>query len=267
MRLGENALYRLATAPVVVRIARTVDYWNTVTKEVQVARWLADQGFPAAEVTGPAHQPLAIDGHPVTFWRFIHGRVAMPEDVAELGHVLRRFHELPTPKSFALPGTDIMARIEPRVAKAPVPAEDKRMLLDRCEELRGRLADLQFPLAPTAVHGDAHIKNLMMIEEDPVLLDFENTAHGQPEWDLAVTATEYATGGWWTAEQYGAFVDAYGYDVREWHGFNTLRATHEIKMTTWIMQNVDHSADVAAEYRARILTLRTGEIHTGWNPH
>jgi aminoglycoside phosphotransferase (APT) family kinase protein len=117
------------------------------------------------------------------------------------------------------------------------------------------------------VHGDAHIKNLMMKDGHPVMLDFENTSHGQPEWDMAVTATEYATGGWWTAEQYGAFVDAYGYDVREWRGFNTLRATHEIKMTTWIMQNVDHSADIAAEYRARMQTIRSGEVQTGWNPH
>jgi hypothetical protein len=50
MRLGENALFRLSTAPVVARIARDMGYWASVTKEVNVARWLADQGFPAAEL-------------------------------------------------------------------------------------------------------------------------------------------------------------------------------------------------------------------------
>lgn len=40
MRLGENAVYRLAADPVVVRTARTVDYLADVQTEVAVARWL-----------------------------------------------------------------------------------------------------------------------------------------------------------------------------------------------------------------------------------
>ena len=46
LRLGENAIYRLAQDAVVVRIARTMGYWDDACKEVDVARWLAANGIP-----------------------------------------------------------------------------------------------------------------------------------------------------------------------------------------------------------------------------
>jgi Ser/Thr protein kinase RdoA (MazF antagonist) len=50
MRLGENAIYRLRDAPVVVRIARTARFLATVRREVAAARWLASAGLPTARV-------------------------------------------------------------------------------------------------------------------------------------------------------------------------------------------------------------------------
>lgn len=266
MRLGENALYKLANRPTVVRIARTMDYWPTVTKEVAVARWLAEQDFPAGRLAAPSEQPREASGHPVTFWEFIPGEVAMPDDIAKLGAILRKLHHLPPPTSFSLPAVDILSRIRPRVSSAPVPTEDKDFLLYRCEELREEIAALEFPLAKCATHGDAHIKNLMIQDGHEIVIDFENFSWGHPEWDLSMTATEFVTAKWWTDQQYAEFTSAYGYDIREWDGFPTLRATHEIKMTTWIMQNVDHSEKIRAEYETRMQTIRSGEPSGKWNP-
>jgi aminoglycoside phosphotransferase (APT) family kinase protein len=266
MRLGENALYKLASAPIVVRIARTMDYWPTVAKEVEVARWLADQDLPAGRLSVPADQPLAADGHPVTFWEFIPGEVAMPEDIALLGRAMRQLHHLPSPTTFTLPRTDILSRIRPRVAASPVSDEDKEVLLKRCKELQKEISHLEFPLGECAIHGDAHIKNLMISDNGPVLIDFENFSWGQPEWDLSMTATEYVTAGWWTDQQYREFTNAYGFDIRDWNGFATLRATHEIKMTTWIMQNVNNSPEIKAEFETRMHTIRTGKGRGRWRP-
>jgi hypothetical protein len=72
LRLGENAIYRLASVPVVVRIARR--YLPDVRAEVAVARWLASADFPAVRLAGPADQPLVVDGRPVTFWKLIADR-------------------------------------------------------------------------------------------------------------------------------------------------------------------------------------------------
>ena len=41
LRLGENAIYQLACAPVVVRIARSADRPRRVERELCIARWLA----------------------------------------------------------------------------------------------------------------------------------------------------------------------------------------------------------------------------------
>jgi aminoglycoside phosphotransferase (APT) family kinase protein len=101
------------------------------------------------------------------------------------------------------------------------------------------------------------VQNLILRDEQPILIDFERFAWGQPEWDLSMTATEYQTAGWWTDSEYSQFVEAYGYDVMSWNdGFSVLRAAHEIKMTTWLMQNVNESSEIANEYETRMRTLR-----------
>ena len=50
LRLGENAIYRLAAAPIVVRIARS-GRLRRVEKELCVARWLAAADVPAVEAS------------------------------------------------------------------------------------------------------------------------------------------------------------------------------------------------------------------------
>ena len=40
-----------------------------------------------------------------------------------------------------------------------------------------------------------------------------------------------------------------------------LRAVHEIKMTTWLMQNVNESPDIAREYETRMQTIRGQGTH------
>ena len=265
LRLGENALYRLASAPVVVRIARTMDYWDDAAKEVAVSHWLKEHDFPAARACDVS-QPVAVDGHPVTFWRYIEGRTGTRADVATLGRLLRRLHATPAPSTFQLPAEDVLGRVRPRIEVAPVPASDKRFLLERWRELSQAVLELDFPMAPAPTHGDPHIKNIMVSNGSTVLIDFERFAWGQPEWDLSLTATEYRTAGWWTDAEYATFASAYGYDITTWSGFDVLRAVHEIKMTTWLMQNIHESPEIEDEYRVRMRTIRTGQADRPWRP-
>jgi phosphotransferase family enzyme len=265
MRFGENALFHLPAADVVVRIARTMGYWNDAVKEVNVAHWLANNHFPAAE-TYNVDQPIEAAGRPVTFWRFIHGRPGDERDIATLGTVLRRLHTTPPPTGFTLPPEDILERVEPRILSAPIPSDDKDFLSHLLTDLGEKVSTLDYPLSPAPTHGDGHSENLMIRDGEPVLIDFERFAWGQPEWDLAMTATEYLTAKWWTDEQYAQFCDAYGYDVTSWKdGYPVLQAVHELKMTTWLMQNVAESQEIADEYRVRMRTLR-GESSPGWRP-
>jgi Ser/Thr protein kinase RdoA (MazF antagonist) len=264
MRLGENALYHLVSDGVVVRIARTLDYWDDVVNEVNVSRWLAEHHVPAAELYDTP-QPVEVDEHPVTFWRYIPGRPGGPEDIRALGTTLRTLHATPPPTTFELPPENILGRVARRIDTAPVSTDDKAVLRQRLEKLRAELPRLDFPLAPAPTHGDAQCENLIIGDGHATLIDFERFAWGQPEWDLAITATEYLTAGWWTDDQYRQFVDAYGYDVTSWSGFELLQATHELKMTTWLMQNVNESPEIADEHRVRMQTIR-GEDRPAWRP-
>jgi Ser/Thr protein kinase RdoA (MazF antagonist) len=112
---------------------------------------------------------------------------------------------MPRPTTFKLPALDILGPIEERVDAAPVPTADKALLLGRLVELREQVSTLRWPLAEAVVHGDAHDHNVMIEDGQALLIDFARFAWGQPEWDLAVTATEYVTGGWWSADEYATF--------------------------------------------------------------
>jgi aminoglycoside phosphotransferase (APT) family kinase protein len=267
LRLGENALFHLPVESAVVRIARTMDYWRDVKKEVAVARWLASYQFPAAEAC-EIPQPIQVADHPVTFWRFINGRRGDRNDIVYLGELLRRLHRLSRPTMFNLPEEDILGRVPGRIDAASVSSADKDFLLSRLGELAAEIPRLRYPLTLAPTHGDAHVQNLMFRDAQAVLIDFERFAWGQPEWDLSMTATEYQTAGWWTETEYGQFTEAYGYDVTTWaEGFPVLRAVHEIKMTTWLMQNVDESPAIAKEYKKRMRTIRGEAAGSGnWRP-
>ncbi|MBQ0848000.1 aminoglycoside phosphotransferase family protein [Streptomyces sp. BH-SS-21] len=268
IRLGENALYRLASVPVIVRIARSVEYLPAARKEVDVSRWLATEGFPAARIVEDLDQPLMTDGHPVTFWHLIveGGRGAT---YGELGAVLRDLHSLTLPTGLDLPRYSAFGLSDLRLERAAgIPDADLAFLRRRGRELKDRLVELRFesPLGP--VHGDAHTDNLMVDRNGVVhLIDFENFCVDHPEWDLEVAAHEYDRLGWVTDQQYADFVGTYGRDLREWPGFKTLCAVQEFKMTTWLMQNIAEGEDVAEEVGRRIKSLRDGAAPRRWLPY
>ncbi|MFI6959626.1 phosphotransferase enzyme family protein [Nocardia sp. NPDC050408] len=267
LRLGENMLFRLSSAPVVVRVARDLGHLDDAAKEVAVSDWLAAQHFPAARTfeIPDQQQPLVVDGHPVTFWRFIPGRPANIDEAGILGGLLRRLHQLERPEEdLDLPPVNGFGHIPARLAGAPIPDADKDFLRHRVAELEQELAALEFRLPATAIHGDAHVKNIMIAPDGAAtLIDLEAFAYGFAEWDLAKTAAETSMG--MLAERdYEAFAEAYGYDITSWSGFTVLRQVMQVKMITWLAQNVDHSERIATEYAKRIATIRTGVLTEPW---
>ncbi|UCM89642.1 aminoglycoside phosphotransferase family protein [Streptomyces marincola] len=267
IRLGENALFRLAGHPVIARVARSLAYMDSVRTEVGVSRWLASEGFPAARAVEDLEQPVVAAGHPVTFWHLIRegNRKAT---YGGLGGVLRDLHTMTPPDVLGLSAHDAFGRTALRVERAAgIPEPDRAFLKERGRELRERLADLRFESEKGPVHGDAHVQNLMVDSAGRVLLiDFENFCFDHPEWDLMVTATEHHRLGWQTREQYADFVTAYGRDLGDWEGFAVLRGIQEFRMTTWLMQNVGENRSVAEEYARRITSLRNGTAPRDWQP-
>ena len=116
IRLGENAIFRLAHEPIVVRIGRGADVLKDAQKEVAVARWLRDAGLPAAAPT--AHtQPIMVRDRPVTFWKLIEDS-GIRATIGDLAAILRPLHSLPVPPGLPLPEFDIFGRVSERIARS-----------------------------------------------------------------------------------------------------------------------------------------------------
>ncbi|WP_210576494.1 aminoglycoside phosphotransferase family protein [Streptomyces sp. GESEQ-4] len=266
IRLGENALFRLASVPVIVRVARGEEWLPKARTEVAVSRWLGEEGFPASRIIEDLEQPFLIDGHPVTFWHLIvEGE--RKATYGELGGVLRDLHSLTLPDGLALPSFNPFDKQQLRLDRAVIPDDDKVFLRKRWRELLDKYEELRFETPKGPVHGDAHVQNLMVDDQGRVILiDFEAFCFDHPEWDLMVTAVEHHSLGWQTDDQYADFVAGYGRDLYDWHGYETLRGIQEFGMTTWLMQNVQEDAETAAEYRRRIAGLRNDDAPRDWRP-
>jgi thiamine kinase-like enzyme len=121
---------------------------------------------------------------------------------------------------------------------------------------------MRCPLARQS-HGDAHTKNLLTDHGQVVLIDFEAAALGPREWDLLPTSIAVPRYG--LPEQHYQEFAAYGFDVRSWPGYPVLREIRELTMTTWIMQNVQESPQIAAEFALRVSSLREGDRDRAWH--
>jgi len=263
LRLGENAIYQLAAAPVVVRIARSADRLQRVERELCVARWLATAGVPAVRVYEDIDQPLMVDGHPVTFWHMVTGGDPVPTHI-DLAHLLAAFHHVPNcPCDLA--SFDPLRTSQSRLTEAKGVAQDDRdFLRARCAELNDQLEHLAFALPRGPIHGDAHTSNLLTDRGQVVLLDFESAAIGPREWDLLPSAIGVERYGR-SETQYREFADTYGFDVRTWPGYPLLREVRQVTMTTWIMQNIGESPAVAAEFALRVASLRERDFGRAWH--
>ena len=263
LRLGENAIYRLATDPVVIRIARSPDRLPRVERELCTARWLAAADVPAVRVYEEADQPLLVDGHPVSFWHSVTGGEPTPTHT-DLARLLAAFHSLPDcPCDLAT--FDPLQTSESRLATpANISPDDRDFLHARCSDLNHQFQHLDFALPSGPIHGDAHTRNLLTDRGQVVLLDFEAVANGPREWDLLPTAIAVERYG--LAEgSYLQFATTYGFDVRKWPGYPILREIRELTMTTWIMQNIGESQAAAAEFALRVASLRERDFERAWN--
>lgn len=264
VRMGENAMYRLASGDVMARVGRSVE---ASRKELHVAGWLAGHHFPAAHLA-EVPQPVVERDVAVTFWELID-TCDPPAHSAELGAVLRDLHSLPAP-DFSLPPFRPMPKVSERLGKirSAIPPHDFEFLARRKHDLEAEFESLEFDLGYGPIHGDAHRSNLLRDRhtEQVRLIDFEDFCVGPREWDLCVEAVGYWALNWISDDDYERYVDACGFDALSWPGFKVIRAIRELNMTTWLAQMLGQSSEVDAEVMRRIRDLRNDDVPRGWRP-
>jgi aminoglycoside phosphotransferase (APT) family kinase protein len=267
LRLGSNAVYRLPSLPIVVRIARDPSLLEEMDRAVKVARWLEAQDFPANRVPASVAQPLVVGGLVVTFWESVQDSEEFAT-VGELADLLRRLHWLEEPESLGLPYFDPLAKLTASLEGLDgVAGKDREFLEQRAAKLAKDYDRLDFVLPFGMIHGDANIGNVLRHREGhAVFIDLDGLALAPREWDLILTAIYYDRYGWHTKTEYGEFVHRYGFDLMNWPGYETLADLRELMMVAWVGHQVTSSERAAAEFARRMRSLRTGKDRDQWGP-
>jgi aminoglycoside phosphotransferase (APT) family kinase protein len=266
IRLGENAVFRLRSEPVIIRIARDSSRLPDSEREIQVSHWLVSENFAAVRALN-TRQPIMVNGHVATLWVSASERTEYGS-ARELGDLMRRLHGLTPPPTLHLPTVAPFERARHRIGRErALLADDRIFLRDRCEQLAAAYDRLSFELPSGVVHGDANVGNVIRDRHGRALLsDLDGFAVGPREWDLVLTAIYYERFGWHTEQEYRDFTDAYGYDVMISPAYPVLRDTRELLMVTWLAQNADANAGTAAELAKRVRALRQELSRRDWQP-
>ncbi|WP_199550345.1 phosphotransferase family protein [Streptomyces sp. N35] len=263
LRGQTNAVFRLASAPVLVKIASSGTPVERVRHTVDFTTWLMNQGFPTAPLHAGPEQPVVLDGRAATLWTYLP-QPAGPVGAQELALPLRRLHQLQplAPELAALDGITAIRRSLSRTRLLPsaVVAE----LHAQASRIEAELADLSYELPRAAVHGDPQHANALYTPTGVVLCDWDSAAIGPPEWDLVTVEVHCRRFGYAPAH-YRSFAEAYGWDVRDWDGYPVLRDLRELRMITTNARKASHAPSTLSEVRRRIEGLRQGDLHGRWS--
>lgn len=262
LRFTNNAVFLLASAPVVVRIVGSVALRHRVRKVVDVARWFAEHDVPAVRLAEGVEQPVVVGQYTATLWDEVgpHDEPARPADLARL---LRAVHALPAPPG--LPAWNPLDDVRRRIGEADgVDDGELDFLRERCAEVDERLRAVEYALPRGFVHGDAHLGNVIPSPLGPVLCDFDSSCVGPPEWDLTPLAVGVRRFGEPVA-RYTELADAYGFDVMSWPGFAVLREVRELKLTTSVLPIMASSPEVRPELLRRLRDFRLGNGSATWS--
>jgi hypothetical protein len=191
---SSNVLVHLAPAPVVARIATTTalirpEPRDWLAREIDVAGFLASRRAP---VVTPSDElppgPHERDGLFLTFWRFVEQEARRAPEVTEVAAELTDLHRLLREYPGELPVLDPaldevdrgLAYLETREALS---AEDLALMRAAHARVRVRLEQNSRPRQ--ALHGDAHVSNVLRTRDGLVWSDFEDVCSGPIAWDLA----------------------------------------------------------------------------------
>jgi hypothetical protein len=188
LRSTNNTVIWLRPTPVVAKVARADN--SLLDWELVVASALGRMGAPV--VTPLELATLGVhhyDRYAVTFWPY-HAQTGMTPDPVALCGALARLHdaldEAARLDGWQLPGwnrgpRDVINRLGDE-GFAPALNADDRILL---AQVLGRSHEIaEMSACHRALHGSPHGFNVLMVDDQPMFIDFETVCYGPVEWDL-----------------------------------------------------------------------------------
>ena len=261
---GSNLLLGLGRGrqpAVVARVAATTaavragDAW--LAREVAVAGHLAFRGAPVVAPSGDLDPgPHGFAGLTMTFWDYAEA-IPDPVDGARAGAALRDCHAALADFPGELPAMAVMHEAEQVVAKLArenaIAPEDAALLRAAGAEAWRRTGAAGGPAQ--AVHGDAHLGNVINTADGPLWNDWEDTFLGPTAWDLGClvasarafsgdpAATAAALRGYGDGVPAHEVLDAFA-EARRWQG------------TVWSLVAARDHPETRARAQARLAWFR-----------
>ncbi len=185
---GHTLVVRL-TETLVARVVTDIDGprqgLDWFKRETAVAAHLTHHHAPVIplhpDFPATAHQH---EGYAMNFWQFVTATEAEP-DPREIGSTLYQCHEILRHFPEPLPSLAILhetlAILETSIEKSYFDAATVELLKRHLQQS----IDVLAPLPAQALHGDAHMGNLLMTTQGMLWTDWEDAFSGPVEWDLA----------------------------------------------------------------------------------
>ena len=269
LRHFANAVFLVdAETAVVARVAYKEGATGRARTAVEFTRWLASEHFPVTlPINFPGRdQPLSFsDGTTeaaVSFWAYYPqpSSTIIPAD-----HLLgRQLHGLTPPQAIPLPVYEPLRTMRRDLSDADLDPRTIRWLQERVDLLLHQYALLDFPLGVGLIHGDLYAGNLLHSKTPPgvILGDWDSVAIGPREIDLIPTFGAARFGA--PSSRLDGFASGYGYDIRRWSGFDTLRAIWELSTLTALIGLAPTRPASAHELAYRISTIRSEDTEAIW---
>ncbi len=264
LHIRGNAVYHLPHSDAVVRLRSASAQPGPVREQLvaalQTASWLRRQGYPATEPLD-LDQPIAVDGHLATFWRYVTVINEGIRDTTTLGKLIRCLHSLPEPDINLPPANPLGSlRADLHNSDAITPA-DREWLLASADELEKQYLRTQWMLGKGLIHGDAHGGNLLHAPGTVMLGDWDAVSHGPREMDLVPTSMWYRYGR--PRTEWEDFCAAYDIDPGDLPGLSLLQRLRELQALAAYARNASDHA-YRDELGRRVTSLRNGDKDLPW---
>jgi len=185
---SNRLVLRLTPCDTVARVTPSA-HFASAEREVELARRLAQAGSPVATLDARVEPRVFVrDGFEISMWTHLEPAASRVLPPAAYAHALGDLHaglrqvDVTAPHvSARIDGArrDVASRdVTPDLADA-----DRALLADTLRDLRRSIVDRRAP--EQLLHGEPHPWNVLDTDDGPLFIDFENTARGPVEYDLA----------------------------------------------------------------------------------
>jgi aminoglycoside phosphotransferase (APT) family kinase protein len=185
---SNRLVIRLTPCDIVARVT-PMTHFASVEQEVELVKRLAQEDSPVAALDARVEPRVFVnDGFKIAMWAYVEPVQARTLPPAEYAQALARLHaglrriELTTPHVL-----DRVVATQRDIANRGVTPDladpDRVLLAETLRNLGRSIVDRQAP--GQLLHGEPHPGNVLVTKNGPLFIDFENTAHGPVEYDLA----------------------------------------------------------------------------------